>query len=161
MGDYKHIGVTPVTATIGAQVDGVDLRKPLDIEVRDEVHEALMRHLVLFFRGQDLSEDQQLAFASHFGPPVASDAVRLPGADPMLFVSLEDSADNPPKADRWHTDIPFVATPPDIAVLQMRDAPAVGGDTMWASLYAAYESLSPVMQNMLAPLDLLLDMGTS
>ena len=162
MGDvYHHIGVTPVTATIGAEIDGVDLRKPLTDEVRDEVHQALMRHLVLFFRGQDLSEDEQLAFASHFGPPVSSSAVRLPDADDLMFVTIEDKPDNPPKADRWHTDIPFVATPPDIAVLHMLDAPPVGGDTMWVSLYGAYEALSPPMQQMLASVDMRFDMGTS
>jgi taurine dioxygenase len=161
MGEYNHIKVTPVTAVIGAQVDGVDLRQPLDDDVRDEVHEALMRHLVLFFRGQDLTEDEQLGFASHFGPPVSSSAVRVKDADDLLFVTIEDTADNPPKADRWHTDIPFVAQPPNIAVLHMREVPPVGGDTMWANLYAAYEALSPAMQRMIATVDLRLDMGTS
>ncbi len=155
------IQVRPVTPAIGAQVDGLDLRLPLDDEQRAEVHDALMRHLVLFFRGQDLTEDQQLAFASNFGPPVTASINKERDADALLFVTLEDSADSPPQSDRWHTDVAFVAEPPNIAVLNMRDTPAVGGDTMWLSLYAAYEGLSPTMQELLAGLELELDLGTT
>ncbi len=79
----------------------------------------------------------------------------------MLFVTLEDGPGDPPKADRWHTDVPFVAEPPDIAVLCMQDAPAVGGDTLWADLYAAYDQLSPTMQQLAGRLELDLDLGTS
>jgi taurine dioxygenase len=161
MGRVETISVEPLTAAIGARVDGVDLRAPLDDEQRDAIHAALLQHLVLFFRDQDLTEEQQLAFASRFGPPVPANPDPRPGADPMYFVSLEDTAESPPKADRWHTDIPFVPRPPDVAVLSMRDTPAVGGDTLWASLYAVYEGLSPAMQDLLADLDLELDLGTS
>ncbi|HZP29293.1 MAG TPA: TauD/TfdA family dioxygenase, partial [Acidimicrobiia bacterium] len=161
MSDYRTIEVTPVTPAIGAQVDGLDLREPLSAEQRDEVQDALMRHLVLFFREQDLTEDQQLAFASNFGPPVSASINKARDPDALLFVTLEDSADSPPQSDRWHTDVAFVAEPPDIAVLNMRDTPPVGGDTMWLSLYAAYEALSPTMQEMIADLRLELDLGTT
>jgi taurine dioxygenase len=161
VGSYRTIDVTPVTPAIGAQVDGLDLRSPLDEAQRAEVRDALMRHLVLFFRGQDLTEDQQLAFASNFGPPVTASINKARDADALLFVTLEDSADSPPQSDRWHTDVAFVAEPPDIAVLNMRDTPTVGGDTMWLSLYAAYEALSPTMQELIAGLDLELDLGTT
>jgi taurine dioxygenase len=154
------IEVRPLTATIGAEVTGVDLRAGLSDAERDRVRDALLRHLVLFFRDQDLTEDEQLAFASRFGRPVSA-SVDPTATDPLLFVTLEDTADNPPKADRWHTDVPFVAEPPDIAVLSMRDAPEVGGDTLWASLYAAYERLSPPMQELVCGLELDLDLGTS
>ena len=153
--------VLPLTAAIGAEITGVDLHRPLSDRERTAVHDALMRHLVVFFRGQDLSEDEQLAFAANFGPPVSASVDRSPSADPLMFVSLEDTAESPPKADRWHTDVPFVATPPDIAVLNMRDTPDVGGDTLWASLYAVYEGLSTPMQDLLAGLELDLDLGAS
>jgi taurine dioxygenase len=161
MGDYRTIEVTPVTPAIGAQVDGLDLREPLSREQAAEVHEALMRHLVLFFRGQDLTEDEQLGFASNFGPPVSASINKQRDPEALLFVTLEDSADSPPQSDRWHTDVAFVPEPPDIAVLNMRDTPSVGGDTMWLSLYAAYEALSPTMQEMIADLRLDLDLGTT
>jgi taurine dioxygenase len=139
-------------------VEGVDATAPLSNDQRDEIRSALLEHLVLFFRDQDVTEEQQLAFASNFGPPVSSS---LLDGDEMLFVTLEDSADNPPQSDRWHTDIPFVEQPPDIAVLSMRVAPAVGGDTMWCSLYAAYEALSPALRDRINGLELELDLGTS
>ncbi len=162
---YETIGVEPVTPAIGAVVGGMDddsrldLRKPLEPRTRDELHDALTRHLVLFFRDQDLSETEHLSFASEFGPPVSASIDGEDGS--LLFVTLEDSADNPPKSDRWHTDVPFVPEPPDVAVLSMRAAPPVGGDTLWCSLYAAYDAVSPVLQERLAGLDLDLGLGTS
>ena len=153
------IEVLPLTAAIGAEIRGVDARAPLSDALRDAVHAALMDHLVLFFRDQDVTEEQQLAFAANFGPPVSASITRDRDAEPRLFVTLEDTADSPPKADRWHTDVPFVPQPPDIAVLSMRESPAVGGDTLWASLYAVYDSLSPVFQAALADLELELDLG--
>jgi taurine dioxygenase len=153
------IEVLPLTTAIGAEVRGVDAREPLPEQVRDAIQAALMEHLVLFFRDQDASEEQQLAFASSFGPPVSASVTRARDAEARLFVTLEDTAESPPKADRWHTDVPFVPHPPDLAVLSMRHAPAVGGDTLWASLYAVYDSLSPVFQAALAGLELDLDLG--
>ncbi len=153
--------VVPLTAAIGAEIRGVDLRSPLADGDRDRIREALLQHLVLFFRGQDLTEEQQLAFAGSFGPPVSANVDPTAPPDQALFVTLEDTADDPPKADRWHTDVPFVAQPPDIAVLSMRAAPAVGGDTLWASLYAAHDKLSPAMQGMVGGLLLDLGLGTS
>jgi taurine dioxygenase len=154
------IEVRPLTAAIGAEVAGVDLRAGLADGDRDLIRQALLCHLVLFFRGQDLTEAQQLAFAGRFGLPVSA-GVDPTATAPLLFVTLEDTAADPPKADRWHTDVPFVAEPPDIAVLSMRSAPAVGGDTLWASLYAAYDGLSPTMQELAGSLELDLDLGTS
>ena len=154
------IEVRPLTAAIGAEITGLDLRDGVPDGDRDLIREALLRHLVLFFRDQDLSEDQQLTFAGRFGPPVSA-GVDPTATEPLLFVTLEDTATDPPKADRWHTDVPFVAEPPDIAVLSMRAAPEVGGDTLWASLYAAYDNLSPTMQELAGALQLDLDLGTS
>ena len=151
------IEIEPLTTNIGAEVHGIDLREPLTGDERDAVHEALLRHLVLFFRDQPLTDDQQLTFAANFGPPVPGSA-----DDPdNHFVTLEDTADAKPKSDRWHTDVPFSPTPPDIAVLTMTEPAPVGGDTMWLSLNAVHESLSPAMQALLAPLELEFDMGPS
>ena len=91
MAAYETITVDPLTVNIGAQVDGVDLRNPLSEQHRDEIHDALMRHLVLFFRDQDLSEDQQLAFASAFGPPVSASVDYRPD---FAWVKLADLSGN-------------------------------------------------------------------
>ena len=93
-----------------------------------------------------------------FGPPVSASVD--PGEN-LQFVTLEDGPDSPPQSDRWHTDVPFVPEPPDVAVLSMRSPAPVGGDTLWASLYAAYDALSPVLQELVNELELELDLGTS
>jgi taurine dioxygenase len=145
------IEVLPVSAHLGAEIRGIDLRQPLGDEQRNAIHTALMRHLVVFFREQSLSEDEQLAFARNFGAINTTTAnPRQPG--PALS-HFEDSASSRPNTDHWHTDLPFAPDPPEFAVLQMLDAPALGGDTMWASLYGAYEALSPPMQELVAGLE--------
>jgi taurine dioxygenase len=149
---YTTIEVAPVTPTIGARVDGLDLREPLDGRQRDDLHDALTRHLVLFFRGQDLTDAQHIAFASTFGEPNVYPTTRARGLDEPLEW-IEDGPDSPPKTDLWHTDAAFLAAPPDVAVLNMRETPPVGGDTMWCSLYAAHDALSPVMQEFIADLE--------
>ena len=155
------IEVEPLSPAIGAIVHGVDLQQPLDEATRTEVHQALLRHLVVFFRDQPLTPEQQLAFAANFGDPVPGSAAADEDDPDRWFVTLEDGPDAEPKSDRWHTDVPFSATPPDIAVLTMLAPAPVGGDTMWLSLNAVWEGLSPVMQGLLTPLQLEFDMGPS
>ncbi len=155
------IEVLPVTAAIGAEVRGVDLCQVLDDGTVAALRQALLDHLVLFFRGQPLSEEQQLAFAARFGQP------RLPmGGTPAegeglapYFDVLEDTPENPPKADFWHTDVAFLREPPDIAVLSMEETPPVGGDTCWLNLYALHDHLSPAMQELAAGLEWELHLG--
>jgi taurine dioxygenase len=153
--------VEVLTPAIGAIVHGVDLRAPLADADRDGIHAALMEHLVLFFRDQPLTGEQQVAFAANFGDPVPGSAASAPDDPDRWFVTLEDGPDAEPKSDRWHTDVPFTATPPDIAVLTMPAPAPVGGDTMWLSLNAVWEGLSPVLQRLLEPLQLEFDMGPS
>ena len=155
------MSVLPLTRVIGAEVRGVDLSEELDDATVAAIRQALLDHLVLFFREQDITPSQQLAFASRFGAPMVpggSVSESGEGVD-RFFVVLEDNTDSPPKADFWHTDVAFVPAPPDIAVLAMLDTPPVGGDTLWLNLYALYESLSPAMRDVVSLLDLDLDLG--
>jgi taurine dioxygenase len=157
-----RLELEPVTARIGAVVRGLDLRKSLADGACAELQDALARHLVLFFRDQDLSDDEHLRFASAFGT-VNHSAYAPPGATgpaPCLEW-IEDGPDSPPKADLWHTDVAFLEAPPDFAVLNLRVAPPAGGDTLWADLYGAYEALSPTMQAAIEPLQLDLRPGTA
>lgn len=150
---YDTIRVTPVTRAIGAQVDGVDLRAALSDHQVAEIRAALLRHLVLFFRDQDLTDAEHIGFASRFGPPNIYPPNRARGVlEPLEHI--EDDEDSPPKADLWHTDVAFAPEPPDIAVLNIRDAPPFGGDTMWASLYAVHDNLSPGMREVIEHLEL-------
>jgi taurine dioxygenase len=142
--------IVPLTRHIGAEIRGVDVRT-IDDGTFAVIRRALTDHLVLFFRDQPLDDDEHVHFASRFGVPNVYPPNRARGVEvPLEFI--EDTADSPPKADLWHTDVAFLPEPPEIAVLNMLDAPEVGGDTLWASLYAAHDNLSPVLQQRLAPL---------
>ncbi|MEO8691946.1 MAG: TauD/TfdA family dioxygenase [Acidimicrobiales bacterium] len=139
------VQVEPIARSLGAIVRGADLRERLSDDDFAVIYDALMQHLVLFFREQDIDDDQHLAFASRFGAPNVYPTTRARGLDlPIEFI--EDTPDSPPKADLWHTDAAFLAEPPDIAVLSMRVTAPVGGDTLWLNLYDAYDKLSLTMQ---------------
>jgi len=139
--------ITPTTAAVGAVVGGVDLHHALDDATAALLRDALHEHSVLFFHDQDLSEDEQVAFASSFGTVGQYPLTRMFGGTARTS-TIEDTAESPPDADGWHTDVTWVAEPPAYAFLNAKVIPERGGDTMWASLFAAYDALSPVMQQL-------------
>lgn len=142
------LDVQPLTATIGAEVSGIDLREPLDDATVDALKAALDAHLVLFFRDQDITPAQHLAFAKHFGPiSVAPFGPKHPDF-PEITV-LDQTTPKGEGADSWHADNTFMPAPPMGSVLRAVHLPGVGGDTCFASAYAAYEALSPHLQRML------------
>jgi taurine dioxygenase len=151
-----------ITGRIGAVVHGVDLRGPIDDGTRESLRDGLAQHLVLFFRDQDLTDEQHLQVASSLGT-VNHSAYAAPGATgaAACLEWIEDGPDSPPKADLWHTDVAFLDAPPDFAVLNLRVAPPSGGDTLWADLYGAYEALSPTLRAAIEPLELDLRPGTA
>jgi taurine dioxygenase len=149
---YRTIKVTQLTTHIGALVEGVDLTRELAEEQAEEIRAALHDHLVIFLRDQEISDEQHLRFARHFGAPNVFPATRARGLDQPLEW-IEDTPESPPKADLWHTDVAFLAKPPDVAVLSMQDTPPVGGDTLWLSLYALYDALSPALQGFIDGLE--------
>ena len=117
--------VTPVTGAIGAVVDGVDLHHGLDDATAQLLRDALHEHSVLFFHDQELTEDEQLAFASTFGPVGQYPLTKMFGGTAMSS-TIEDTADSPPDADGWHTDVTWVAEPPAYAVLNAQVIPERG-----------------------------------
>jgi taurine dioxygenase len=138
--------VTPLSRRIGARIDGVDLRD-LDDETFAEIDHALLEYQVVFLRGQDLTTEQQSAFAARWGTLSVFPIAKVFGGDATISV-IEDTEDDPPNADGWHTDVTWIAEPPRLAVLYADLIPDSGGDTMWSSLYAAYDALSPTMAAM-------------
>jgi taurine dioxygenase len=137
--------VRPVTPALGAEISGVDLREPLSAAERAAIEQALLDHLVLFFRGQDITPEQQIAFARQFGeisiPPISPKY----GTDPELIV-LDQVSPKGEGADNWHSDNTFMAEPPLGSILKAVELPELGGDTCFASAYAAYEALSPALR---------------
>jgi taurine dioxygenase len=150
----------PLAGTLGAEVDGVDLRSPLDDETVAELRRLLDCHLVLFFADHAISDDEQLALASRFGAPYVHPIGRTLGRTTAGVERIVDSVEHPPYQDRWHTDVSWDPVPPIYGFLRAVDLPSRGGDTIWASMYAAYDALSPVMQGIVEPLVAVHDMGS-
>jgi taurine dioxygenase len=144
--------IRPVTPTIGAEIHGIDLREPLSIEQVAEVEQALLDHLVLFFRDQNITPRQQVAFARQFGELDAPPIRPKHGSDPEVFV-LDQLSPKGEGADNWHSDNTFMVEPPLGSILKAVQLPASGGDTCFASAYAAYESLSPPMRDLVDGLE--------
>jgi len=158
------LDVRPVTSIIGAEVDGVDLTAPLDEVTVAELSEALVRWKVLFFRGQAITADQQVAFARSFGPLTPAHPVHAPleghpeiySVDAAQLKGARRNADArptlaPPRFTQtgWHTDITFVANPALGSVLRGVAIPPYGGDTLWSNLVAAYEDLSAPVRELI------------
>jgi taurine dioxygenase len=155
------LAVAPRAGHLGADVRGLDLRRPLAADVLEDVRRLLDEHLVLFFPDQHLDDDQQLAFALQFGEPYVHPIARASGRDAAGCEHIVDDPEHPPFQDRWHTDVSWDLTPPSYGTLRAIDLPPRGGDTVWASAYAAYDALSPVMQQVIEPLEALHTMGAS
>jgi alpha-ketoglutarate-dependent taurine dioxygenase len=139
------LDIRPVTRAIGAEVAGVDLRRPLDTDVVAALRAALAHHCVLFFRDQRLSPEDQVAFARQFGEPTPAHPV-IPAVEGHPEVLRIDGRDD--RAAWWHTDVTFMQTPPLGSILSMDEIPAVGGDTLWVSTQAAYDALSEPVRAM-------------
>jgi taurine dioxygenase len=140
--------IEPVTGVVGATISGVDLGAPLDAETRSAIEAALFEYGVLFFREQDITPEQQVAFSRQFGeisiPPMAPDSDQPPELMVLDQVSPKDEG-----ADNWHSDNTFMAEPPTGSILKAVKLPKVGGDTCFASAVAAYEALSAPMRDFL------------
>jgi taurine dioxygenase len=140
--------IRPLTPTVGAEIGGVDLRRPLSHGEVDAIEEALLAHGVVFFRGQDITPEQQLAFARQMGPVSIPPFAPKYGTDPELIV-LDQVKPLGEGADEWHSDNTFMAEPPMGSILKALQLPTYGGDTCFASMYAAYDALSDAMKRML------------
>ena len=151
--------IDPVTPAIGAEISGVDLSKPLDETTQDRIYDALMKHLVLFFRDQDLSPEAQHNFATSFGTPADVHPVYPHIAGHDRIVILENDGDRPPDTDDWHTDLTYQTEPPFMSVLHAIEVPETGGDTLWANMYTAYDALPKEMQSLVARSSAVHDMG--
>jgi len=146
------LAVQPVTAAIGAEISGVDLSQPLPDETIVEIRTALVTHHVLFFRGQDLTPEQQMAFGRRFGELDEHPFVHGRPDHPEVLEIVTEPDDSWNFGGGWHTDVTFLECPDLGSILYAVELPPAGGDTLFASQHAAYEALSPTMQELLAGL---------
>jgi taurine dioxygenase len=154
----QSICVTPISPNIGAEISDIDLTKPLsELQVRD-LHDAMAKHLVLFFRDQPIDFEAQKRLARHFGElhvHVAGDGTNSKAmeGDPAVRALHFDEHSEKVSGELWHTDQSCAAVPPMGSILYLHTVPPNGGgDTMFASMYAAYDALSPRMKTYLAGL---------
>lgn len=144
----SSLTITPLSTALGAQISGVDISQPLNLEQRDGIEQALLKHQVLFFREQPINPQQQARFAANFGDlhihPI------YPNVPEQPEVLILDTAETDVRDNAvWHTDVTFLPTPALGAVLSAKLLPKFGGDTLWASGIAAYEALSAPLQQLL------------
>jgi len=142
------LSIRPVTACIGAEISGVNLATPLDDATRAEIEAALGEYHVLFFRDQDITPDQHIAFTKQFGPISAQPFAPKYGTNPEMIV-LDQTHPKNEGADAWHSDNSFMTEPPMGSVLRAIQIPEVGGDTCFANTIAAYDALSPAIQGLI------------
>jgi taurine dioxygenase len=141
-----RIGVRPLSPMIGAEIDGVDLRETLEDAVVADLRAALLRHRVIFFRDQDISVEQHIAFARRFGDLEIHPATPKDQPNPeVLHIAHDDK--NKGRENQWHSDVTWRAEPSLGSILRARVVPEVGGDTLFACMVAAYEGLSPAMKD--------------
>lgn len=158
-GAGQQVVVRPLTVHIGAEIDGVDLTKPLNQAEVTAIRRALLDWKVVFFRDQQLDHRQQVEFARRFGEPTPAHVVfgghpEFPEIYPVTR-SRTASAGRPRNVrawSDWHTDITAAINPPFASILRGVVVPPYGGDTHWCNLAAAYRALSPTMQSFLAGL---------
>lgn len=148
-----EISIRPVAPACGAEVFGIDLAAPTAADM-DRVQQAMAEHAVLFFRDQHLTPVQQVEVTRRFGAVVRVPYIRHLEEHPDIIAVLKEADERKISTfgGTWHSDFSFLDEPPSYTLLYALELPSVGGDTLWASQYAAYEALSSGMQRMLDPL---------
>lgn len=151
---YKHLLVEPYTPNIGATIHDIDLAKIADEGVRAELRKALAEFQVIFFRRQTLTPEQQIDLARVFGDPDKAKAFFSRHERHSVIEVLEAKpAGHRYGTDQWHADITFSANPPTATVLYSHVIPPAGGDTLWASATAVFDSLPASLQGYLQELE--------
>ena len=146
-----RMNVKPIAGALGAEITGIDLRRLSDAEMH-EIRRAWLEHLVVFFRDQELTPAEYMAFAKRLGQPIEYPFVRgIQGFPEIIEVKkLEHEKVN--FGGIWHSDTAYLDVPPMASMLLAREVPPKGGDTLFANMYLAYEALSDGMKRLIAPL---------
>ena len=149
---YERIEIFPLAPALGAEVSGVDISQPVDGTTAEEVRRAFADHLVLFFRDQKITPASQVAFAGLFGPVGTYPFAEPIAEHPQVIPIVKESHQTTNFGGIWHTDTPYLEKPSLGSVLYAREVPEIGGDTIWANGYRAWEALSESLRTTLEPL---------
>ena len=150
MRKYTQINVTPLSSAIGAEIGNVDISKDLSPNVIIEIRSALLDHLVIFFRDQDLSSpERHKMFTKYFGDLFIHPNFNLGQNNPEMVYLTRKPGDTAAAGEKWHADTTMMKNPPMGAILFALEVPDWGGDTLFANQYMAFENLSPGMKRLL------------
>jgi taurine dioxygenase len=157
--EQAGVTVKRVGVNLGAEVNGIDLRKPLTDAQFRAIDNALVENELLIFRDQEISSNDLLAFGRRFGELTVHPFAPNEGKNAPELIKFRNDEKTPPfGTDVWHSDETFRAEPPMATILVAKEVPAVGGDTMFVSMTAAYDGLSDRMQQLIGGLEGIHDM---
>jgi taurine dioxygenase len=156
----ERAGVTIIRVGVylGAEVSGVDLRRPLSAEQFEAIESALVENELIVFRNQEISSEQLMHFGRRFGELTIHPFAPSDGTAPHLIKFRNDETNAPFGTDVWHSDETFRAEPPMATILVAKEVPALGGDTMFASMTAAFDGLSERMRAFISGLEAIHDL---
>src|ERR1700712_1857985 len=154
--DVSELTIRPLEPTIGAEISGVDISRPISDAVRDQIKQTILQYKVVFFRDQHLDEDSHAAFAARFGrlytPPNTQRSEKIASIHKIQasdFARYERSKTPTTVEAGYHTDTSWRLAPTWGAVLRAVSLPEVGGDTIWVDAAAAYDGLSEELKQRL------------
>jgi len=149
----QQANIHPISGALGAEVEGVNLANPMTEETFANIRQALLGHLVIFFRDQIITPEQQLSFARQFGEIEAHAYAKGLKGNPEVLPVVKEADDHAANfGGIWHSDVSFHEAPPMGQVMYALEVPRAGGDTIFANMYLAYESLSDGMKGFLSGL---------
>lgn len=146
------ITVRRMSGALGAEIGGVNLSQELPAAAVDSIRKVWLEHLVIVFRGQDLTPAQFMRFAERMGKPMEYPMMRGLEGFPKITEVIKRESETTNFGGLWHSDTTYLETPPMGTMLLAREVPPAGGDTVFANQYLAYETLSEGMRRLLAGL---------
>ena len=149
---YRRIEVHPLSGAIGAEIRGADLSGQLDSDLLAEIRGAFLDHLVICFRGQELTPGEELAFARRMGEPMPYPQLEGLRGFPLITEVIKREHEQVNFGGIWHSDTAYVESPPKASQLYAMEVPPHGGDTIFANQYIAWETLSEGLKKTLAGL---------
>jgi taurine dioxygenase len=149
----QSLQIRRTSGALGAELSGVDLSQALPDEAIAAIRQALVEHQVIFFRDQQLTPAQQVAFGRRFGPLNIHPYVAGMAGQPEVMEIIKEPSDRINFGGGWHSDMSFLETPAIGSILYAVELPEWGGDTLFASQAAAFDALSPGLQKTLEGLN--------
>ncbi|HKJ51509.1 MAG TPA: TauD/TfdA family dioxygenase [Gammaproteobacteria bacterium] len=148
--DFSTIEVHPLSPALGAEIGGIDIGSGIDERQFAELRRAFADYGVIFLRDQQITPDEHLEFARRWGEINVNRFFRAVDSHPQIAEVRKEPGQKANIGSSWHTDHSYDQLPAMGSILYAREVPAVGGDTLFASMYGAYDALSEGLKKMLS-----------